>query len=104
MITTSAEQNRPGHQVLPGVLCDDAQYSHETETGEEYWVVGFLPYAPDKTLEELDVFIPRELFEKRSELFRGGHRLFIEGEVDKTAPVMFAKDAWFWRGQGLQAA
>lgn len=104
MIFTTAERNRPGYQVLPGTLVTDAEYVGEKENGEREWIVSFLPYAWNKTLEELDVIIPGQLFEKRGELFRDGHRLFIEGEVDAIAPIMYAKDAWFWRGQWLPAA
>jgi hypothetical protein len=46
------------------------------------------------------VFVPEELFNKRVELFRAGHRLVLVAETDDT-PILYLRDAWFDRGELL---
>jgi hypothetical protein len=46
------------------------------------------------------VFVPKELFNKRVELFRAGHRLVLMAETDGTH-ILYLRDAWFDRGELL---
>lgn len=48
-----------------------------------------------------EVYPTPDLIERRSELFVGGHRLYLMGAVDDERRVMSLQDAWFDRGQEL---
>ena len=53
--------------------------------------------ALDREGERYDVHIEPELFQKRWELFRGGHRLVLLGRTDNFSRLIYAIDAWFDR-------
>lgn len=98
-----AVQNKPGFQLIRGSITDDAEFVGNGQNSEYEFVAiaEFQPHDPDKDLETLTLLIPAWLWERRFELFRAGHHLFVEGIVDKRAPAMYLSDAWYWRGQGL---
>lgn len=44
-----------------------------------------------------EVYIDYELWDKRMELFRAGHRLVLVAWTDGVSPILYATDAWFDR-------
>ena len=44
-----------------------------------------------------EVFVGLDLWDKRRELFRAGHRLVLIAWTDGVSPILYATDAWFDR-------
>lgn len=44
-----------------------------------------------------EVYLERDMFKKRRELFFAGHRLVLVAEADNLSPILFLTDAWFDR-------
>ena len=73
----------------------------DIDTDEQVIFMDVTACGPDDVLGDLyQVFIPQELFTKRVELFRPGHRLVLMAETDGT-PILYLRDAWFDRGERL---